>query len=56
MEYIHGNESRETMRRFMEDKGYIVYAEVTNPQGLANDYIFAKKELLLKSNEISNKS
>ena len=46
VEYIHGKEPRADMPAFMKKQGYGIYTKVTNPQGLANDYIFVKQELM----------
>ena len=43
------------MKAFMSEKGYIVHTEVTNPYGLANDFIFVKKDLVKSTNNIDNK-
>ena len=42
MEFIHGKEGKQTLRRYMESQGYWMYREVTHPGGLANDFIFVK--------------
>lgn len=46
VEFIHDREGKQAVRRYMEKKGYTVFSEVTHPGGLANDFIFVKKELL----------
>ncbi|KAK8378923.1 hypothetical protein O3P69_009571 [Scylla paramamosain] len=46
VEFIHGGEGKDALRRYMEGRGYRVFSEVTHPGWLANDFIFAKKELL----------
>ncbi|KAK7083854.1 hypothetical protein SK128_007801, partial [Halocaridina rubra] len=48
VEFVHGGEGKgkEAISKFMAGKGYGVYSEVTHPGWLANDFIFAKRELL----------
>ncbi|XP_046401278.1 uncharacterized protein LOC124167334 [Ischnura elegans] len=45
VEFFHGQMNKNDQRKWMEEKGYRVYAEVTHPQNLANDFIFVKKTL-----------
>ena len=44
VEFIHGREGKDTLRSYMENRGYWVYKEVTHPRSLANDYIFVRKD------------
>ncbi|XP_071549739.1 uncharacterized protein [Panulirus ornatus] len=46
VEFIHVGEGKGSLRKYMENQGYIVFTEVTHPGGLANDYIFVKKEVM----------
>ncbi|XP_045107887.1 uncharacterized protein LOC123502728 isoform X1 [Portunus trituberculatus] len=48
VEFIHGGEGKDALKKYMEGLGYRVFSEVTHPGWLANDFIFAKKELLSK--------
>ena len=48
MEFAHVGRGKEAIKSYMDSKGYAVHSEVTHPQSLANDFIFAKKELLPK--------
>ena len=45
VEYVHmeGNDNKNTLKKFMAEKGYKVRAEVTDTKWAANDYIFVKK-------------
>ena len=45
MEYIHidGDDDKNTLRNFMNEKGYTVRAEITDGRSRANDYIFVKR-------------
>jgi hypothetical protein len=45
VEYIHidGNDSKESLRAFMEKKGYEVRATVVDSNWASNDFIFVKK-------------
>ncbi|KAG0717557.1 Protein Star [Chionoecetes opilio] len=51
VEFIHGVEGKEALRHYMEKLGYRMYSEVTHPGGLANDYIFVKRELMPHTEE-----
>ena len=42
VEFIHGKEGKEQIRQYMESQGYEVVKEVTDPNWLANDFIFNK--------------
>jgi len=44
VEFIHGKEGKEKIREFMAEKGYEVVKEVTDPNWLANDFIFNKRK------------
>jgi len=44
VEFIHGKEGKEKIREFMAEKGYDVVEEVTDPNWLANDFIFNKRK------------
>ncbi|XP_054257006.1 protein Star-like [Macrosteles quadrilineatus] len=46
VEFVHVNDGKDSIRDFMTSKGYIVAAEVTHPDWLANDFIFVKKSLI----------
>ena len=45
VEYIHlnGDDDKDSLRRFMNEKGYTVRAKVIASNSRANDYIFVKK-------------
>jgi hypothetical protein len=43
VEFIHGKEGKEEIRKFMDKQGYVVHSEVVHPEYLANDFIFVKK-------------
>ena len=45
MEYLHidGDDDKNTLKKFMDEKGYSVRAEITDGISRANDYIFVKK-------------
>ena len=45
VEYIwmEGNDDKNTLRKFMEERGYTVRAEVTDGNWASNDYIFVKR-------------
>ena len=45
VEYIHidGDDDKNSLRDFMNEKGYTVRAEITDTAWMANDYIFVKK-------------
>lgn len=43
VEFIHGKEGKEKIREYMADQGYEVVEEVTDPNWLANDFIFNKR-------------
>lgn len=45
MEFNHVSAGKDGLKKFMEDKGYVVVGEVTNAQGLANDFIFVHQSL-----------
>lgn len=42
VEFIHGKEGKEEIKLYMEKQGYRVFKEVTDPNWLANDFIFYK--------------
>jgi len=42
VEFVHGKKGKETLKKFMEGKGYTVDSEITHEKGWANDYIFKK--------------
>jgi len=46
VEFSHDVEGKEVILRYMTARGYIMYTEVTDPNNLANDFIFVKKELM----------
>ncbi|XP_076030830.1 protein Star-like [Oratosquilla oratoria] len=46
VEFLHGNEGKYALKRYMVRQGYQVFSEVTKKSNLANDYIFVKKNLL----------
>ena len=41
--WMEGNDDKNTLKKFMAEKGYTVRAEVTDTKWAANDYIFVKK-------------
>ena len=45
VEYIwmEGNDDKNTLQKFMDEKGYTVRAEVTDGHWASNDYIFVKR-------------
>ena len=45
VEYIwmEGSDDKNSLRKFMEERGYTVRAEVTDGNWASNDYIFVKK-------------
>ena len=45
VEYIHidGDDDKNSLRDFMNEKGYTVRAEITDSAWRANDYIFVRK-------------
>lgn len=43
VEFAHVDSGKGALKDFMESKGYTAVAEVTDPNWLANDFIFAKK-------------
>ncbi|KAK4328384.1 hypothetical protein Pmani_001212 [Petrolisthes manimaculis] len=46
VEFIHGVEGKEALKKYVMDQGYKVYSEVTNKGGLANDFIFYKNDMV----------
>uniref|UniRef100_A0A6A7FVM6 Protein Star n=1 Tax=Hirondellea gigas TaxID=1518452 RepID=A0A6A7FVM6_9CRUS len=46
VEYFHDAEGKVAIKQLLESKGYDVYMEVTDPNNLANDFIFVKRELM----------
>lgn len=40
VEFNHVKVGKEGLKKILEKKGYVLVGEVTNPQGLANDFIF----------------
>lgn len=49
MEFFHVKEGVDGIRTFLENKGYVVTANVTRRDRLANDYIFAKPSVLTQN-------
>ncbi|XP_069693717.1 uncharacterized protein [Periplaneta americana] len=45
VEYIHVEEGKDVLRKFMEKQGYTLHSEVTHDNNLANDFIFVKSSL-----------
>lgn len=43
VEFAHVDSGKGALKDFMESKGYTAVTEVTDPNWLANDFIFAKK-------------
>ena len=45
VEYIHidGDDSKETLRKFMEDRGYSVRATVVDGNWASNDFLFVRR-------------
>ena len=45
MEYLHikGKDNKNSLRDFMNEKGYTVRAEITHSLAMADDYLFVKK-------------
>ena len=39
---MEGNDDKHSLRKFMEERGYKVRAEVTDTHWASNDYIFVK--------------
>jgi len=54
VEFIHDVEGKDAIEAFMKSKGYRVEALVTNPDWLANDFIFVKKDLNLSTRSASS--
>ncbi|CAL4099707.1 unnamed protein product, partial [Meganyctiphanes norvegica] len=48
VEFYHDDEGKGTLRKFMEEKGYTVYTEVTHPNNYANDFIFYRNDIIPK--------
>ncbi|KAK3870475.1 hypothetical protein Pcinc_024301 [Petrolisthes cinctipes] len=46
VEFIHGAEGKEALKKYVMDQGYKVYSEVTHKGGYANDYIFYKNDIV----------
>jgi len=46
VEYAHVPEGKETIKEFMDRKGYDVVKEVTHAQNRANDFIFLHRSLM----------
>lgn len=42
VEFIHDEEGKDQIREYMMNQGYEVVKEVTDPNWLANDFIFNK--------------
>jgi hypothetical protein len=42
VEFIHGREGKETLKKYMEQQGYQVVKTITHWNMLANDFIFKK--------------
>ena len=42
VEFIHDKEGKDQIKEFMSNLGYEVVKEVTDPNWLANDFIFNK--------------
>jgi len=45
IEYVHDKGGRETVKKFMQGKGYHVFGEVKDPRNWANDLIFLNNRL-----------
>ncbi|KAK8728992.1 hypothetical protein OTU49_017468 [Cherax quadricarinatus] len=45
VEFIHGVEGKDVLRKYMLSQGYRIYSEVTHPGWLANDFIFIKNDV-----------
>jgi len=48
VEFIHDAEGKDEIEKFMTSQGYMVLAEVTHPNWLANDFIFVKNSFINK--------
>ena len=48
VEFIHGKEGKDTLRKYMEERNYWVYKEFSRSNGWANDFIFVRKDFLTK--------
>lgn len=46
VEYFHDAEGKEAIRNLLVSQGYSLYTEITDPNNLANDFVFVKKDLL----------
>ncbi|XP_045607488.1 protein Star [Procambarus clarkii] len=46
VEFIHGGEGKDAIRKYVESQGYNLYTEVTHPGWLANDFIFVKNGIV----------
>ena len=46
VEYFHDAEGKQAIRKLLEKNGYVVHSEINDPNNLANDFIFVKKELI----------
>ena len=42
VEFIHDKEGKDQIKQYMTEQGYEVIKEVTDPNWLANDFIFNK--------------
>ena len=47
VEFVHGVKGRDVLQDFVESKGYMKVSEVTHPGGLANDFVFVKKDYVI---------
>jgi hypothetical protein len=45
VEFVHVNEGKNVLRKFVEKKGYVLHSEVVHENNLANDFIFVKSSV-----------
>ena len=45
VEFFHVKEGKKALRKFVEQKGYVLHSEVKHKHNLANDFIFVKSSV-----------
>lgn len=46
MEYRHAPEGKDTIMKYMEQNGYVLYKETNDTVGTPNDVILVRKDLI----------
>jgi hypothetical protein len=50
VEFVHGKEGKETLRKFVEQQGYVLHNVVRHNHNHANDFIFVKSSAVADMN------